>query len=72
MAACARCSDPATSLLTFAYAARQSWLADLAGRTPHAGIVLCASHADGITPPMGWVLHDRRSPPQWLGDAGVA
>jgi hypothetical protein len=62
MAACTRCPTTATALLTFAYAARESWLADLESRPAPAGIALCDRHADAITPPVGWVLHDRRAP----------
>jgi Protein of unknown function (DUF3499) len=72
MAACARCSEPATTLFTFAYGSRESWLADLAHRTSHAGIVLCGRHADLLTPPIGWVLHDRRTPLTTLFEAGRA
>lgn len=42
---------------------RQAWLHDL---TPDAasgpGYPMCERHANGTTPPVGWVLHDRRAP----------
>ena len=59
---CARpgCGAPATAVLTFQYATRTVWLLDPGDDDPSA-IPLCARHADGLIPPLGWTAHDRRT-----------
>ncbi|HHC09302.1 MAG TPA: DUF3499 family protein [Actinobacteria bacterium] len=59
---CVRCSAPASSVLVYAYAAREAWLVDLVADPPGTGYPLCEGHARRIVPPVGWVLHDRRRP----------
>ncbi len=62
-AACVRCSAPPSAVLSYAYDVREAWLVDFAGeRIDGTGYPLCVTHADRITPPLGWVLHDRRVP----------
>jgi len=68
MRSCVRCSSQATSSLAYSYASREVWLSDGDG-----GSALCETHAARMTPPVGWVLHDRRrvlEPP--VAEHGVA
>lgn len=61
---CVRCSSNSTSCLTYAYERREAWLVDSKGSpAPGTRYPLCTVHADRVTPPVGWVLHDRRSQP---------
>lgn len=47
--------------MSFAYADGAVWLDDLVEPTvPGAGYPMCDSHADRLTPPVGWTLVDRR------------
>lgn len=47
--------------MTYSYPDRQMWLHDLAAEVgAFEGVVLCAAHADGRTPPVGWTLADQR------------
>ena len=55
---CTKCSEDAAALLSFDYAEARVWLDD--GLTD-PGHMLCVSHADRFTPPVGWVLTDRRA-----------
>lgn len=59
---CIRCPAPAASAMTFDYDDRSVWLEELTG-APEVGRIysLCNSHADRLTPPMGWTLTDRRN-----------
>lgn len=58
---CARCGAPAASAMAYAYSERQIWLDDLVVEVePGTGYALCTSHADRLTPPVGWSLIDRR------------
>ncbi len=58
---CVRCGAPAGIKMAFAYEARLIWLEDLSEPTiPGLGYAMCESHADRLTPPVGWSLHDRR------------
>ncbi|MGH8927565.1 MAG: DUF3499 family protein [Acidimicrobiia bacterium] len=57
---CVRCSVPASARMVYTYADRQVWLEDLDGR-PTAGYAMCGTHADRLTPPLGWTLTDRRT-----------
>jgi hypothetical protein len=54
---CTKCSESAATLLSYDYAEATVWLDD---RLAGPGHVLCAGHADKFTPPVGWVLVDRR------------
>ena len=58
---CVRCGAPAGIKMAFAYEARLIWLEDLNEPTTRGlGYAMCESHADRLTPPVGWSLHDRR------------
>ena len=60
-ASCVRRSAPASSVLSYAYTSREAWLVDLAAAAgTGTGYPLCGAHAGRTTPPVGWVLHDRR------------
>ena len=60
---CVRCATPSDATLTYAYYRREAWLfdadSDYRGGTTYP---MCAAHADRVTTPIGWVLHDRRNP----------
>lgn len=48
--------------MSFAYEERQVWVGDHPGTVdPGAAYSLCDRHADRVTPPVGWLLTDRRS-----------
>lgn len=55
---CTKCSDSAAALLSYDYAQATVWLDE---RLAGPGHVLCRGHADKFTPPVGWVLVDRRT-----------
>ena len=55
------CGGPVVTTLTYDYAGRTVWLLD-PGAQVAVGMGLCAPHADGFRPPVGWVLDDRRLP----------
>lgn len=60
---CVRCPTPPIATLTYAYDRREAWLFDAeTGRPRGTSYPMCGSHADRVTTPIGWVLHDRRSP----------
>ena len=62
------CAGPAVGLLGYNYAEKRALLEDAAGRDipPHL-YALCAACADGLNPPRGWILEDRRyEPPLFL------
>lgn len=67
------CDELATTV--FAFDARESlvWLDPLGPGGRGAG-VLCATHADRMSPPRGWNLLDRRGVESrlWMGRAGAA
>jgi hypothetical protein len=50
--------------MTFAYGEQRMWLADL--DTTDLGYRLCDRHAARMSPPVGWVLEDRRAPARRL------
>lgn len=57
---CVRCATPASSLMLYSYADRLVWLDDL-DVSAFPGYAMCASHADRLSPPLGWTLVDRRT-----------
>ena len=62
MYSCARCSTPASTLMTFAYGDSAVWLEDLeSDPADMGGYALCTAHADRLSPPLGWTLTDRRN-----------
>lgn len=54
------CSEPAAATLGYDYATRTAWLVDAISEPHPATYDLCHRHADGLTIPMGWELHDQR------------
>ena len=60
-ALCSRvdCGEPAVAVFGFDAAAALVWLDPFDGRAKGAGM-LCAAHADTLTPLRGWTLQDRR------------
>ena len=62
MMMCVRCSTPAAAVMTFDYLGRAVALVEF-DRPPEQGrgYSLCTTHADRLTPPMGWTLTDRRN-----------
>jgi Protein of unknown function (DUF3499) len=69
---CARptCSERAAVTLSYDYAGRSVWLNDLVIEDDPANHDLCGRHADRVTAPQGWVLHDRRNvAPIWQAQA---
>ena len=62
-ALCSRvdCSEPATAVFGFDAVAALVWLDPFDGHAKGAGM-LCAAHADALTPLWGWTLQDRRMP----------
>ncbi|MEN8113744.1 MAG: DUF3499 family protein [Actinomycetota bacterium] len=65
---CVRCSALSTSCLSYAYDRREAWLVDREGPLDEGTrYPLCTAHADRVTPPVGWILHDRRSQPTLFG-----
>jgi hypothetical protein len=60
-ALCSRvdCGEPAAAVFGFDAGAALVWLDPFDGRAKGAGM-LCATHADTLTPLRGWTLQDRR------------
>jgi hypothetical protein len=60
--ACSRpdCGETATATFTYDYQARTTWLELLAAMSHPMSYDLCGAHADTLTVPRGWRLHDRR------------
>ena len=54
------CGDTAAASLSFDYEARAAWLIDAAQPHP-ATYLLCQRHADALSVPIGWTLHDNRT-----------
>lgn len=47
--------------MAFHYGDRKVWLDEITEPViPGAGYAMCQAHADGLTPPVGWTLIDRR------------
>ena len=46
--------------MAYNYADRQMWVEDLDGHDAR-GYALCASHAERLSPPLGWTYTDRRT-----------
>jgi len=48
--------------MSYEYRSRRVWLDDVTTRVePGTGYAVCAAHADHMTPPLGWMLTDRRT-----------
>jgi hypothetical protein len=54
------CGEPAAATLSFDYEQRAAWLGDITQPHP-ATYALCRRHADGLSVPKGWTLHDTRA-----------
>ena len=62
LVSCVRCSAPASALMTFDYDTRAVWLLEFdVAPERGGGYAFCTSHADRMTPPLGWTLTDRRN-----------
>jgi hypothetical protein len=61
--ACSRngCAEPAESTVSLAYGAKEVLIGDLRGDRDPNLLELCGTHADRLSPPLGWALDDRRS-----------
>lgn len=57
---CVRCSTPASVRMAYNYADRQMWVEDLDGHEAR-GYALCSTHAERLSPPLGWTFTDRRT-----------
>ena len=73
MTLCAKpgCARPGAALLHYDYAARKTTLEDARMPSPHE-YLLCASCAEGLVPPRGWTLDDRRAEPPLFAPAEPA
>ncbi|MPZ51983.1 MAG: DUF3499 family protein [Acidimicrobiia bacterium] len=58
---CSRCGAPTASWMAFDYPNKSVWLEDHTTESDVTRYSLCANHADRLTPPLGWVLSDRRT-----------
>ncbi len=68
---CTRCGAPAAAMMTFEYADGAVWLDDIV-ELDHMSYLLCADHADRMTPPHGWTLTDRRTVTRLFAPVHVA
>jgi hypothetical protein len=57
---CIGCGSLPTAALSYVHERREAWLGDFAALDIGDRFPLCDRHADGVRPPPGWVLHDRR------------
>lgn len=64
-----RCTRPGSVALAYDYSDRRATLEDHpeGELSPHL-YPLCISCAEGLRPPRGWTLEDRRSRPRLFGD----
>ena len=74
IAPCARCGVPSAAFMSFSYADRLVVMEDLSALREGMGYALCTTHADRLTPPLGWTLTDRRNVTRLFADVeeGVA
>lgn len=62
LVSCVRCSAPSSAVMTFDYDTRAVWLLEVDSEPDvRGGYALCTTHADRMTPPLGWTLTDRRN-----------
>ena len=62
LVSCVRCSAPASAFMTFDYDTRAVWLLEFDVEPERGrGYAFCTTHADRMTPPLGWTLTDRRN-----------
>lgn len=69
---CTRCKAPAAAVMTFNYSDSAVWMDDLTDQVAAYGYLLCADHADRMTPPHGWTLTDRRTVTRLFAPVQVA
>lgn len=55
------CGNPPAATLAYDYAGRSVWVDPLAEESHPMTHDLCGRHADNLSVPNGWVLHDRRA-----------
>ena len=55
------CTGPASTTMILRYEEREVVLVDLTPDDDRNLVDLCASHARGLKPPLGWDITDRRS-----------
>lgn len=72
LVSCTRCGSPAAANMTFSYPDSAVWLDDIVARSEPHGYMLCANHADRMTPPQGWTLTDRRTTTRLFAPLSVA
>ena len=62
MRACSKphCNGPAAATVALRYDRRQVAMVDLLPEFDPNHLELCAAHADGLVPPIGWVVRDER------------
>ena len=73
MAYCSKpnCRNPASVVLAYSYGDRLVLLEDCPdGRLPPQTYALCPVCADGLQPPKGWDLQDRRERPHLYATLG--
>lgn len=59
--------------MSYNYTAGEVWIDDHPELVePGTGYTMCERHADKISPPLGWVLTDRRSPVRLVVTVEVA
>lgn len=58
--------------MTFNYSDGAVWLDDLVDAVEGFPYLLCADHADRMTPPHGWTLTDRRTVTRLFAPVNVA
>jgi hypothetical protein len=69
---CAKCGAPAAAVMTFNYSDGAVWMDDLSEPIDKYGYLMCADHADRMTPPHGWTLTDRRTVTRLFAPVQVA
>ncbi len=58
--------------MSFDYGAAEVWIDDVTADYRQGGYLLCAVHADRLTPPLGWRLADRRTATRLFAPLEVA
>jgi hypothetical protein len=69
---CTRCGALAAAIMTFDYSDGAVWMDDVLDDVEVHGYLLCADHADRMTPPLGWTLTDRRTVTRLFAPVQVA
>ena len=61
------CDVEAAAAVGLSYEPKEIVLADLLAERDPSLLELCRTHADRLSPPLGWHLSDRRSPRDLAG-----